>query len=110
MNARNALVCLGLLLTYGAQAAPDSRFDGIWVGTETVAQKIVTWDPKEPKRPPYRSAQATIIIAQGGTQIAIIDGFCAGRFQKVWKEGDSINFGAGDCRLKINLSPDGKTL
>jgi len=99
-----ALVSIGLSATCFAQA-PNSRFDGIWVGTETVTLQQSRWDRKA-----SRSTNTTIAIAQGGTLIGIIGGFCPGRFNRVRRNGDAINFEAGHCKLSVSLSPDGKTL
>jgi hypothetical protein len=109
MKFTTVLISIGVLATCVAQAQPDSRFDGIWVGTETVTPVQVSWDPKAPK-PPSRRAPTTIIIAQGSTLVGKIGGFCPGRFQHMWRTGNTVNFDAHNCKLNVSLSPDGKTL
>jgi hypothetical protein len=79
MKFTTALVSIGLATTCAAQASPDSRFDGIWVGTEIVTARSISWDPKTPK-PPSQSAKVTIAIAQGGTMVGVIGGFLSGAF------------------------------
>ncbi|HYR23567.1 MAG TPA: hypothetical protein VEP30_11670 [Chthoniobacterales bacterium] len=105
MKFTAALVGIGLSATCFAQA-PNSRFDGIWVGTETVTLQQSKWVPKSASR----TTNTTIAIAQNGTLVGIIGGFCPGRFNVVRRSGDAINFEAGHCKLSVRLSADGKTL
>ena len=105
MNPRVIAVAVSAFLFSNAEAQPDTRFDGIWVGTETVTLQQSKWDRKA-----SRSTNITIAIAQGGTLVGIIGGWCPGRFSHVRRNGDSINFEAGHCKLSVSLSPDGKTL
>ena len=100
------VVGVGLFAVSQAQAPPNTQLDGIWVGTETVTLQQSKWSPKSQSR----STNTTIIIAQGGTLVGIIGGFCPGRFNVVRRNGDAINFEAGHCKLSVRLSPDGKTL
>ena len=102
------LVAIGLSATCFAET-PNSRFDGIWIGTETVTLQPSIWD-RTGSKPPSRSTNTTIAIAQGGTLVGIIGGFCPGRFSVVHRNGNAINFEAGRCKLSVTLSPDGKTL
>jgi hypothetical protein len=105
MKLTAALVGIGLSATCFAQA-PDSRFDGIWAGTETVTLQASNWVPKAASR----TTNTTIVIAQGGTLVGVLGGFCPGRFNVVRRSGDAINFEAGHCKLSVRLSADGKTL
>ena len=98
-----------LLATSAMQAEPNTSVDGIWIGTETATLLIWGSDPKA-KRPAPNSAKTTIIVAQGGKLVGKIGGVCPGRFEHVRWVGDSLNFDAHYCRLKVTLSPDGKTL
>jgi len=109
MNLTTALVTISLATTCAAQAQPDSRFDGTWVGTEIVTPQLVSWDPKTPKPKPERT-EITIAIARGGTLVGIIGGICPGRFQHVWWTGNTLNFDAHNCKRNVSLSSDGKTL
>jgi len=94
------------LLPCVVRAQSNSRFDGIWVGTETVTLQQSKYVPNSLSR----STNTTIVIAQGGTLVGIIGGCCPGRFSVVRRNGDAINFEAGHCKLSVRLSPDGKTL
>jgi hypothetical protein len=109
MKFTNALISIGLLTACAAQAQTGSGFDGIWVGTETVTPRSISWDPKTPK-PPSHSAKVTIAVAQGGTMVGVIGGICSGRFAHVWRDGNTVKFDAHNCKLSVSLSPDGKTL
>ena len=109
MKFTTALVSIGVAAICAAQAQPDSRFDGIWVGMETASAGSAHLSANEQKfvPPPH---QTQIIIAQGGTMVGIIGGICPGRYEKVQRTGDTLTFGAKDCVLKISLSHDGKSL
>jgi hypothetical protein len=110
MRFRSLLVGLTtFLLLPVVDARADSRFDGTWIGTETATLQMWTSDPKA-KRPAPSSAKTTIIVAQGGKLVGKIGGVCPGRFEHVRWAGNSLNFDAHYCRLKVTLSPDGKTL
>ncbi len=86
------LVSVALLAAFAAQ--PDQRFDGVWVGTEGyyflggvgIGTGIVV------------SKNATVIIAQGGSMVAIVGGHFRKpqRFTGHWtKEGLTIYLGEG---------------
>ena len=109
MKLTTVLVSIGLLLACTVQAQPNTRLDGIWIGTEIVTPQQVSWDPKAPKPKP-QSTQISIAIAQGGTLVGIIGGICPGRFEHVWWTGNTLNFDAHNCKRNVSLSPDGKTL
>ena len=100
------LIGIGLFLGSLAKAQSNSRFDGIWVGTET-ATEVGTWAPG---KAPKSSSQVTIAVAQGGTLVGRIGGPCPGRFQNVRWKGDTLNFDVSHCKFSLRLSPDGKTL
>jgi len=102
------LLSVALLSTYTARAQPDSRFDGIWVGTETLTPTS-TVRPDQQKSIP-RPHKTTIAIANGATILGIVGGVCSGRYQQVRRAGNSLTCGAGDCHITVTLSPDGKTL
>jgi hypothetical protein len=97
-----------VLSACAAQAQSGSSFDGIWVGKETTTRLKSSWDPKD--KGPATSRPTQIVIAHNGTQVGIIGGFCEGRFQHVRRTGNSLNFAAADCKFRVTLSPDGKTL
>jgi len=104
MNFASALVSVGLLSACAVQAQPDSRFDGIWVGTEIVTQ------PFRPKPKVIESRPAQIVIAQGGTLLAVANGHCPGRYADVHRSNNTLLLQARDCKLEVTLSGDGKTL
>jgi hypothetical protein len=105
------LVSVALLAAFAAQ--PDQRFDGVWVGTEGyyflggvgIGTGIVV------------SKNATVIIAQGGSMVAIVGGHFGKpqRFTGHWtKEGLTIYLGEGRTsenktdHITFSLSADGK--
>jgi hypothetical protein len=103
-----ALVSFGLGAICAAQAPPDSRFDGIWVGTETLTPTAKINADEQKRIPgPHRT---TIAIAKGATMVGIIDGVCPGRYQQIRRGGNTLTFSAADCHLTVTLSADGKTL
>ena len=88
MKFTTALVSIGVSATCFAQA-PNSRFDGIWVGTETVTLQQSKWVPKSATR----TTNTTIAIAQNGTLVGIIGGFCPGREHEPECGGNECRFG-----------------
>jgi hypothetical protein len=108
MNSSVAAALSILFVSVCAAAEPDSRFDGIWVGIETVTpQSEVRPDLQKRIPAPHKT---TIVVAQGGTQLGIIDGICSGRYPRVQRKGDSLTVTFGECKIKVILSSDGKTL
>jgi hypothetical protein len=103
----SAAIFLGLSATCILHAQTNSRFDGTWIGNETVRKVPVSYDEKPS---PPRSIKTTIIIQQGGTLVGVIGGLCPGRFSEVEVKGKTLNLKAGDCSISLNLSPDSKTL
>src|SRR5439155_3974409 len=101
-------ICVCFFSVCVAQAQPESRFEGIWVGTETLAP-ISALNADVQKRIP-KPHKTTIAIAKGGTLLGIVDGVCPGRYQQVRHAGNTLSFGAADCHLTVTLSPDGKSL
>ncbi len=103
-----ALVSIGLCYAPSAHAQADARFDGIWVGVETVTpeSKIRPYEQKSIPAP----HRCTIAIAQGGTQLGIIDGICPGRYPRVHRAGNTLSVSYGECKLQLTISSDGKTL
>ena len=107
MKVACVLVSIGLLSICTAEAQPNSRFDGTWIGNETVKKVPVSYDEKPS---PARKIKTMIIIGQGGTLVGVIGGFCPGRFKDVRWKGNTLSFQAGDCTMTVSLSPDSKTL
>jgi hypothetical protein len=107
-SMRFSVVFVVCWLAICAQAQPNSRFDGIWSGIENAIgpPKMSSGDEKFIPQP----QKITIIIAQGGTLLGIKGGNCPGRYDNVQRGGDTLSFGAGDCKLTVRLSKDGKTL
>jgi hypothetical protein len=109
------LLSVGLLSTSAGQ--PDHRFDGVWVGKETV---MMVEGPAigGAKSDPYPMAHsAKIAIAEGGTMLAVIDGFCTGRYTEIHRSSGSVlvihgknNNNGRSWGSELSLSADGKTL
>src|SRR6266436_3653608 len=76
----------GFMSLFGAQ--PDSRLDGTWVGTEKLSLAKRTDCPK----PDHETLPAKIAIAQGGTLLAVVDGFAPGRYGNLHWSGDALVF------------------
>lgn len=114
MKIATAVAIIGLSVICIAQAQTDSRFDGIWVGNETLtpASKV---SPDVQKRISGPHA-ITIAIAKGGTLLGIIGGVWTARYEHIRRSGNTLTFsgltfgGGTDCHLAVTLSPDGKTL
>ena len=103
------MVFLDFALLPPAYSQADRRFDGAWVGTETATAQRLTWDPKAPK-PQSASFKTTIVVAQAGKLVNKTGGSCYGRWEHVWWANNAINFSTHNCKIKLTLSPNGKTL
>ena len=103
---------MAILLALGgasiAGAAGDNRFDGIWVGTETVIYQEMHGMLKS--APYTQSRPAKIVIAQGGTLLGVLEGWGTGRYSDVRHAGNGIVFHAGKRTGYLTLSADGNTL
>ena len=102
---------LGVLLTAGlpplCAAYSDQRLDGIWVGTEKLSLAARTDWPK----PSHETLPAKIAVTQGGSLLAVVDGYGPGRFTNIHWSGDTLVFEiANKRRGELRLLPDGKTL
>src|SRR2546421_1043588 len=108
MRITAAVVTISAISICAIGAQPNNRFDGIWVGMETAIPppKMSSGDEKFVPMP----KKMKIIIAQGGTLLAIIGGNCPGRYDNVQRTGNALSFGVKDCKLAVRLSQDGKTL
>jgi hypothetical protein len=95
------------LLSFCA-AAGDQRLDGIWVGTE----KLSVISPRtDCPKPEHESLPAKIAVAQGGSLLAVVDGYGPGRYTNLHWSGDALVFEISNKRKgELRLSPDGKTL
>jgi hypothetical protein len=86
----------------------DNRFDGIWVGTESVMRQDMHGfqhsDPYEKK------VSAKIVIAQNGTLLGVLEGYGPGRYNDVKHVGNTIVFHAGNRTGQLSLSADGQTM
>ena len=95
-------------LLHSIALAADNRFDGVWVGTESVmAREFHGFQHSEPFE--YKTS-AKIVIAQGGTLVGVVEGYGTGRYNDVKRVGNTIVFQAGTRMGQLNLSPDGQTL
>ena len=102
-------VLMGFELLSPVYSQADRRFDGTWVGSESATAQRTTWDTNAPK-PQSASFRATITIAQAGKSVNKTGGTCFGQWQHVWWANNAINFSTHDCKIKLTLSPNGKTL
>lgn len=89
-------------------AAADNRFDGIWVGTESVTGeethgllKSEAYAQKEP---------AKIIIAEGGRLLGVAEGRGVGRYDDVQHSGNTLVFRSPNRVGQLTLSADGQTM
>ena len=103
------MVFLDFVFLSPAYSQADRRVDGTWVGTETATAQRVSWDPSAPK-PQSASFKATITIAQAGKSVSKSGGTCYGQWEHVWWANNAINFSTRNCKIKLTLSPSGKTL
>jgi hypothetical protein len=103
------MVFLDFVFLSPTYSQADRRFDGTWVGTETATAQRVTWDSNAPK-PQSASFKATITIAQAGKSVSKTGGTCYGQWEHVWWANKAINFSTRTCKIRLTLSPNGKTL
>jgi hypothetical protein len=97
---------IAALLPFGA-AASDQRLDGIWVGTEKLLLAKRTDCPK----PDHENLPAKIAVTQGGSLLAVIDGYGPGRYTNLHWSGDTLVFELPNKRRgELSVSRDGKTL
>ena len=101
----------GLLLTLTcilAAASGDTRFDGIWVGTESVIGEetdgLLKSEAYAEKQP------AKIIIAEGGRLLGVAEGRGVGRYDNVQHSGNTLVFRSPNRIGELTLSPDGQTM
>jgi hypothetical protein len=88
--------------------AADNRFDGIWVGTETVmVQEFHGFQHSEKFG---HNTSAKIVIAQGGALLGVLEGYGPGRYNDVKCVGNTIVFQSGNRTGQLSMSPDGQTL
>ena len=95
-------------LTTKADAGSNQRLDGVWVGNEKVSVASRTDCPP----PSYeKSMPAKIAVGQGGSLLAIVDGYGPGRYSNLHWSGDTLVFEIANIRKgELHLSADGKTL
>lgn len=103
------LVLMDFALLPPAFSQADRRIDGTWVGTETATAQQTSWDRNAPK-PQSTSFRTTITIAQAGKSINKTGGVCPGPWEHAWWANKAINFSNENYKIKLALSPDGKTL
>ena len=110
MNTKLPLIAsiAAVALLHSSALAADNRFDGIWVGTETVIEQEFHGTLKGEKSPHTTSAK--IVIAQGGTLLGVLEGYGPGRYNDVKRVGNTIVFQAGNRTGQLSLSSDGQTL
>ena len=95
-------------LTAMANAGSNQRLDGVWVGNEKVSLASRTDCPP----PSYeKSMPSKIAVGQGGSLLAIVDGYGPGRYSNLHWSGDTLAFEIANIRKgELHLSADGKTL
>jgi hypothetical protein len=110
MNTKLTLIVsiTSVALLCSTALAVDNPFDGVWVGTESVmwqdSRDGTHSESYEHKTP------AKIVIAQGGTLLGVLEGYCTGRYNDVKRVGNTIVFHAGNRTGELSLSADGQTL
>src|SRR5439155_21896653 len=94
MNTKLPLIVsiAAVALLHSSALAADNRFDGIWVGTETVIEQEFHGTLKVEKSPHTTSAK--IVIAQGGTLLVVIEGYGPGRYKEGQRFGKMIAYRA----------------
>ena len=109
MKTKSILIGVLVSATSGISAgAADNRFDGIWVGTESVMGHEFRGQQRSESY--ATKTAATIAIAQGGTLLAVVEGYGTGRYSDVRHAGNTIVFHAGQRVGQLTLSSDGQTL
>src|SRR5258708_21184878 len=107
MKAKLIVMSLLLGAAYAIPAvAAANRFDGIWVGTENVNGQEFRGGSRVSaaiKKP------AKIAIAEGGTVLAVVDGYGPGRYMDIRRDGNTIIFRAGHRRVPASVAPHGHT-
>src|SRR5262249_12700470 len=101
------LIIAVALLRTNASAA-DNRFDGVWVGTESIMMQ--EFHGSVHSEPFAKKTAAKIVIAQGGTLLGVLEGYGPGRYNDVKRVGNTIVFHAGVRTGQLSLSPDGQTM
>jgi hypothetical protein len=108
-TSRRRLIFSAFVLVLGVPAARSGQqLDGVWVGTEKLTLSSRTDCPK----PNYQqSMSAKIIVAQGGSLLAVANGYTPGRYANLHWSGDTLVFEFPNRRKgELRLSADGKTL
>ena len=86
----------------------SQQLDGIWVGTEKLTPSGQTNCPKQSSK---ESMSAKIIVAQGGSLLAVATGYGPGRYVNLHWSGNALVFEVSNMRKgELRLSSDGKTL
>lgn len=95
-----------LLPLFAAQS--DQRLDGVWIGTEKLSLVSARTDCQKPS---HETLPAKIAVAQGGSLLAVVEGYAPGRFMNIHWSGDTLVFEIANKRKgELSLSRDGKTL
>ena len=114
MNVKTNILFASILLIAGlvcvSAAQPDSRFDGVWVGTETVMRVDYSILGGAHSDPYPETRPSKIAIAQGGSLLGVLEGFGPGRYTDIHRSGNTLVFQAGARKSELSLSADGSTL
>src|SRR5947207_13059706 len=103
MKTKSILLTLLVLSAFVVSgAAADSRFDGVWVGTEGVTGR--DFHGFQHSEPYERKLSAKIVIAQGGTLLGVVEGYGTGRYNDLKRVGNTIVFQAGNRSGQLTLS------
>ena len=81
MNFTTPLLTVGLLSAFTIEAAPNSRFDGTWVGKEEAIPPLKMGSGYDRFVPLPK--KVTVVIAQGGALVGYLTGNCPGRYDNV---------------------------
>ena len=89
MNAKFPLIVSIAAVAFlrSTALANDTRFDGVWVGTESVTMVEATIYGQPVDKPFEKKTPAKIVIAQGGTLLGVLEGYGPGRYSDVKRVG-----------------------
>lgn len=102
------IAVVGPLAVAAEDSGPiDPRFDGRWVGIETVTFRNAI----ETLAGPAPQIKTTLLIADSGKSVGVISEFASGRYLISPKsKGRTIMFDSAFRKAKLTLSADGNTI
>src|ERR1044072_1931471 len=105
---RKLILSVFAVVVGASVARPGQQLDGVWVGTEKLPTSSQATRPKQSSQ---LSMPAKIIVAQGGSLLAVANGYGPGRYVNLHWSGNTLIFEVANMRKgELRLSSDGKTL